>query len=800
MSRGISRAGMAEPRDTWANLPVVTAPLLAITGQFAAARETPTDGHAAMPQGARAALWTRWGAARGGARMTLTRWQAAGALLGTAGALAALALALHAMLLALLGLATFTYFAAGLYKMWLLVRGERALRRQVAAPPPGVPDDALPLYSVLVPLHREGKMLGALVERLEALDYPPDRLEILLLVETDDAETHTAIAQTPLPPHIRPLTVPAGRPRTKPRALNVGLAHARGEFIVVYDAEDRPDSDQLRKAVAAFRALPRRVVCVQARLNFYNMRQSLLARLFAVDYVQWYYTLLPGLARPRAFVPLGGTSNHFRIRVLRRLGGWDPYNVTEDCDLGTRIGRAGLDVAMLDSTTWEEAVTRVRPWVRQRSRWVKGYLQTYLVHMRHPIRLWRQLGPRGFGDFQLLVGGSSLMLLANPAMWLLTVVYAAAHGSALAVAIHALFPPAIYYPSLFCFVVGNFLFFYIGLYVCYRHGFYELAGYALLAPVYWVLMSVGAWTGLLSLLRRPHYWAKTDHGVSLRALEALAPSRDAAPEPALSVVVVAARAGQRLPERLERLHAELEREQGVQQGGRQAAGEHAPYEVIVVDDGSRAATGALVEDLMADWPELRLAPGAPHGAGGAIREGIFAARGALIVCADGDAELPVAAFSQLAAEAAGACDIAVARRAVATRMDGPRLRRVARGGRALLGRVAQPRELAEAPQGALVLRRAVAVELCRWQTVAGRGFALEWLAIARLHGYVVRDVPVSWPEQRRVSRLLAARDGVRRAWVALAVRANRRHGVYDDALPLPDDTLLRRELASLAAR
>jgi cellulose synthase/poly-beta-1,6-N-acetylglucosamine synthase-like glycosyltransferase len=322
---------------------------------------------------------------------------------------------------------------------------------------------------------------------------------------------------------MRSVTVPRGQPRTKPRALNVGLSRARGELVVVYDAEDRPEPDQLRKAAAAFRVLPRRIVCLQARLNFYNRRQSVLARLFAADYVQWYYMLFPGMVRgAQPLVPLGGTSNHFRVEVLRRLGGWDPYNVTEDCDLGVRITRVGLRVGALDSTTWEEAVPRVLPWVRQRSRWVKGYIQTYLVHMRHPIRLWRDVGQRGFLDFQLLVGGSSLLLLVNPLMWALLLAYLLTHGTSLAAAIGNLFPTPLYYASLLSFVAGNFLFFYTGLYVCVRHGFDDLTRYALLAPFYWVLMSVGAWAGVISLVRRPHYWAKTEHGISLGSTASLA--------------------------------------------------------------------------------------------------------------------------------------------------------------------------------------------------------------------------------------------------------------------------------------
>jgi cellulose synthase/poly-beta-1,6-N-acetylglucosamine synthase-like glycosyltransferase len=189
--------------------------------------------------------------------------------------------------------------------------------------------------------------------------------------------------------------------------------------------------------------------------------------------------------------------------------------VTEDCDLGTRLGRAGLQVAMLDSVTWEEAVPRVQPWIRQRSRWVKGYIQSYLVHMRNPLRLLRQLGPRGFADFQMLVGGSSVISLLNPILWALTVLYAASAGTAVARFIQTLFPLPLYYSSLLCLVIGNFIFFFCNAYVCVRHDYIGLTRYTLLTPFYWILLSIGAWAGLSSLIRHPYYWAKTEHGVSL---------------------------------------------------------------------------------------------------------------------------------------------------------------------------------------------------------------------------------------------------------------------------------------------
>jgi cellulose synthase/poly-beta-1,6-N-acetylglucosamine synthase-like glycosyltransferase len=409
------------------------------------------------------------------------------------------------------------YFLTGLHKAWLLLRGESATTG--LEPDAGVGTSDLPEYTVLVPLHREGRIVRALVKRLQRIDYPPERLQVLLLVEMDDLETQEAIERQQLPDHVRPMLMPPGSPRTKPRALNIGLRDARGEYIVIYDAEDQPDPDQLRKAVAAFRRLPRDTVCVQASLLFYNRSQSALARMFAIDYAVWYQQFLPGLTlgltRPGSFVPLGGTSNHFRVEELRRIGGWDPFNVTEDCDLGVRLGREGLRVAMLDSTTWEEAVPYARPWIRQRSRWVKGYLQTYLVHMRHPLRLLKQLGARGFVDFQSLVGASSLLLLINPLMWLLTAAYAAGKGTPTGAFIESLYPPVVYYPALLSLVVWNFIFFYANAYVCVRRGFLDLTRYALLTPIYWLLLSVGAWQGLISLIRNPFYWAKTEHGVSL---------------------------------------------------------------------------------------------------------------------------------------------------------------------------------------------------------------------------------------------------------------------------------------------
>lgn len=464
--------------------------------------------------------WETWGAARNGARIVVTRAQAFGltALLVAGGFL--IGTAPRYGLIACIAAVTIVYLVTGMHKIWLLIRGEFAVT-EVPAWSDLPPDEHLPLYTVLVPLFREARILPTLVERLTRLDYPPECLEVLLLIESDDEQTQSAARQFPLPPHVRSILVPPGRPQTKPRALNIGLHEARGDYVVVYDAEDQPEPDQLRKAVTAMNKLQDDVVCLQARLNFYNRRQSFLTRLGAVDYAVWYNQFLPGLnsglGRPGAFVPLGGTSNHFRVEAIKKIGGWDPYNVTEDCDLGVRLGRNGMRVAMLDSTTWEEAVPRTLPWIRQRSRWNKGYLQTYLVHMRRPFLLLRELGLRGFIDFQMLVGLNSIVLLFNPFMWALTGTYIANKGTPVGDFIESLYPAQLYYLALLSLVVWNFIFFYCNAYVCVRHNFMHLTRYTLLTPLYWILMSIGAWVGFIGLVHNPFYWAKTEHGASLSA-------------------------------------------------------------------------------------------------------------------------------------------------------------------------------------------------------------------------------------------------------------------------------------------
>jgi cellulose synthase/poly-beta-1,6-N-acetylglucosamine synthase-like glycosyltransferase len=272
---------------------------------------------------------------------------------------------------------------------------------------------------------------------------------------------------------------------------------------VVFDAEDRPERDQLRKAVAVFRAQGVDLACLQARLSFYNARENWLTRLFTLDYGLWFEVMLPALDRLGVPMPLGGTSNHFRTAVLRALGGWDAFNVTEDADLGIRIAQLGRRTAMLDSTTFEEAPNRLGVWLRQRTRWMKGYMQTWLVHTRHPFALARRSGLKGFAAFHLFIGGSVAAALAALPLWLVFAGSLAVPHAALTAPIAGL-------------AAGNLLITALAMLTPVRRSQWDLSPFALTVAAYWAMISLAALLAVWQLVRRPHHWAKTTHGLSRR--------------------------------------------------------------------------------------------------------------------------------------------------------------------------------------------------------------------------------------------------------------------------------------------
>lgn len=397
------------------------------------------------------------------------------------------------------------------YRLWIIRNGTMANNEMSITDGEieNLDDSTLPVYTILVPARDEASVLPMLTQALQRLDYPKDRLDVKLLLEADDEATIFAARRAHLPNYIDIVVVPVGEPRTKPKACNFGLQRARGEFVTIFDAEDLPEPSQLKKALLAFQKGDDNLACVQAKLSYFNAEQNLLTRWFTAEYGAWFDLFLPALHVAKMPIPLGGTSNHFRTQVLRDLGAWDPFNVTEDADLGIRLHKAGFRTAVIDSVTYEEANSEFVNWVRQRSRWIKGYLQTWLVHMRHPVDLRRKLGRRGFWGFQLSILGTPLMFILNPIYWFITSLWFMTHWGL----IPQLFPPGIYYLGMLNLLVGNFVFTYLNAVGAAKRGNWELVPYTLLTPIYWSMMSLASWKALLQLITRPSHWEKTEHGL-----------------------------------------------------------------------------------------------------------------------------------------------------------------------------------------------------------------------------------------------------------------------------------------------
>jgi cellulose synthase/poly-beta-1,6-N-acetylglucosamine synthase-like glycosyltransferase len=413
-------------------------------------------------------------------------------------------------LIGLVGVCSFLYLVVSVYKFRLTLRALGThLETDVTDDEIAALDErTLPIYTILVPLYKEAAIVPRLVRDLNALDYPRTRLDVKLLCEEEDRETIDTILALQLPPHFHLVIVPDSQPKTKPKACNYGLQLSTGHFCVIFDAEDRPDPDQLKKAVIAFGAVAKNVVCVQAKLNHFNQDQNMLTAWFANEYSMHFELVLPAMGAAGSPIPLGGTSNHFITSKLRELGAWDPFNVTEDADLGIRLHREGYRTAMIDSTTLEEANSNVPNWIRQRSRWNKGYIQTWLVHMRNPIALLSQTGLRGFASFNLTMG-SAFLLLINPVFWALTTLYIFTRAGF----IEQLFPGIIFYAASAMLFIGNFVFVYLNVAGSLQRGEFGLTRTALLSPLYWGLMSWAAWKGFIQLFTNPFYWEKTTHGL-----------------------------------------------------------------------------------------------------------------------------------------------------------------------------------------------------------------------------------------------------------------------------------------------
>jgi cellulose synthase/poly-beta-1,6-N-acetylglucosamine synthase-like glycosyltransferase len=382
-----------------------------------------------------------------------------------------------------------------------------ALRQQPLSPAMGAaPDD--PTVSIIVALYRESDIAGRLVRRLARLDYPEHLLDVILAVEAGDQMTRQALDASELPPWMRIIVVPEGQVKTKPRALNHALGHAWGSIIGIYDAEDAPEPDQIRKVVARFRAAAPDVACLQGVLDYYNPRTNWLSRCFTIEYAGWFRLILPGIARLGLVVPLGGTTLFFRRRILDLLGGWDAHNVTEDADLGIRLARHGYRTELIETVTGEEANCRTIPWIKQRSRWIKGYMMTWAVHMRDPGLLWRQLGPRAFLGFQVMFLGTIMQFLLAPLMWtLLLVPFGFDHP------LLSMLPPAAFWAMIAAFLLSEAASLAVGIVGIRRTDHRLSLWWVLTMKLYFPLATVAAYKAVVELVSRPYYWDKTTHGL-----------------------------------------------------------------------------------------------------------------------------------------------------------------------------------------------------------------------------------------------------------------------------------------------
>lgn len=415
--------------------------------------------------------------------------------------------------LSLLLAANALYLSSILFKYRLYYAGKRWKRRSqttetdAAAPFRPLCPKSLPIYSILVPMYREAESIHRLLDSIRALEYPRYKLDVKLILERDDLDTYEALIQAAPEPFFDIIRVPYSLPRTKPKACSYALAFAKGDYVTIYDAEDQPEPMQLQKAVAAFAAAPPDIICLQARLNYYNWRENVLTKCFAIEYAVLFDQLLKGMEALKLPIPLGGTSNHIHLKRLRELHDWDPYNVTEDADLGIRLAMRGYRTQMLDSVTLEEAPISLKSWLKQRSRWIKGYMQTWLVYMRNPKALLNALGWRGVASFHLFIGAPCLIFLLSPLLWLLAACWSLGMFTAQPLAILS-------YLALGIMLIG---------YVCQLHfAFTALKQWqwqmprvvCMLYPFYWVLHSAASIRAFWQLIWRPHYWEKTAHGIT----------------------------------------------------------------------------------------------------------------------------------------------------------------------------------------------------------------------------------------------------------------------------------------------
>ena len=441
------------------------------------------------------------------ARKTFSPWQILFAGICLSWFLVLFYLDYQAAIFSIIAILTLFYLAG------IILRGLLLASFQPAASPGkeilGSKDEELPIYTILVALYREAGQVPALTQSLWHLDWPRHKLDIKLICEADDHETIAAILDAKLPSCFELIQVPYAQPRTKPKALNYALPLCRGEFLVLYDAEDIPSPGQLREAYQTFMQGSDKLACLQAPLHIHNQKQNWLTAMFAIEYVTLFNGILPVLAKWQAMIPLGGTSNHFRTKILKEIGAWDPYNVTEDADLGIRLFREGYRCSTITLPTYEEAPPELWPWIKQRTRWLKGWMQTILVHSRNPLHFMADTGLKNAVTFHLIMTSIVISVLVHPFFLMLSLWQILNLGT-----LSSGFDGLLIATSVFNLVGGYTTYGLLAYAVLQNSHYFKFSGLLLTLPAYWLLISIAGWRALVHLIVKPHEWEKTPHGLA----------------------------------------------------------------------------------------------------------------------------------------------------------------------------------------------------------------------------------------------------------------------------------------------
>ncbi len=380
-------------------------------------------------------------------------------------------------------------------------------------PPRMLRDDEkvnLPVISVVLPVYKEKEIIPQLCQRMMDMDYPPENLDLIFVFESGDDETIEAFQQYPKPAHFKGLVSPDVKPKTKPKALNVALRETKGDLLVIFDAETLPETDQFMKVVAAFRGDPT-LDYIHCRIDVYNPNRNWITKMYTAEFSFFYNFFLPGLATVHSPTPISGHSVYFRREQLVKVGGWDAYNLAEDCDIGIRMFRNGYKRAtVLDSYSWEQSTTNIFSWMKQRTRWMQGFVQTSMVNLRFPALLWKDLGGlRNMVLFLFHVPGGVFLNGLNLAQWGMLVFWYATSDPI----IQSIFTDVLLYLSVVSFILGNIIFTYFNLIGLFYRKYYSFVGQALFSPVYWIMLSFATVRAIIRFFLQESTWDKTTHPV-----------------------------------------------------------------------------------------------------------------------------------------------------------------------------------------------------------------------------------------------------------------------------------------------